>query len=633
MDTLSSIDKMVFDPYMSSSLVKEEQPNSMKNEDTISDDNDLLGLDAPPIQNNVTEQSKEQNIMDDINMLAAELTQGALELEQRKAMKLNDAYMALEQMRIANLEIELGHSIDHRRCVQCIRKPLDKRRITPYKLLEVSVKSHKPCLMCGSPTCSVHKDQVFRKSKVAICGECSPLFSLDFVLECIKMKNNADPEEVEKLKRHQIKHMFDVYDRVLLMLEYCTQFIDEVADQLENRSKKEDKIGATSNTAGVLSGISGVAAAACFVTPLGPPLLIASLLFGASAQMTSSGTKLVNYHSSPSKLAFKIISLYNLAKSILGVTIVLRDALLKDHVDLEKYVENMIKETEEQILEMETGYEKYDDENTTADFDDYDSDEDTACPTPKKNIGSKTTPRTPLEKIGKKEKALSPTGLALSSEGRLTEEDLINIDTPQDKSTNVDTQADAVKRDGVPLRKSSKTAELVGDDHFMERKDSNMGKLARFYSRSSLAGSSLISAAAVTVVAGAALSLFHVAFEANNLAATIKRIQAGSPSKRAQVLRMIKEDVKNLPETNVIIAEWEKYLDVMKERLHHQSRSEDEELESDVEEEPDQQHLDETKEPEDEKLESDGYDEPDQQPLDGIKEPIHTEESTGDDLD
>jgi hypothetical protein len=264
---------MDFDPYMSSSLVKEEQPNA--NNTSINNENDLLGLDCPV--SSTTMKSKEQSIMDDINLLAAELTRGALELEQQKAMKLNDAYMALEKMRIANLEIELGRSIDHRRCVQCIRTPLNKRRITPYKLLEVSVKSHKPCLMCGSPTCSVHKDQVFRKSKVAICGECSPLFSLDFVLECIKIKNNADPEEVEKLKRHQIKHMFDVYDRVLLMLEYCTQFIDEVADHLENRSKKEDKIGATSNTAGVLSGISGVAAAACFVTPLGPPLLIASV--------------------------------------------------------------------------------------------------------------------------------------------------------------------------------------------------------------------------------------------------------------------------------------------------------------------------------------------------------------------
>lgn len=327
--------------------------------------------------------------------------------------------------------------------------------------------------------------------------------------------------------------------------------------------------------------------------------------------MTSSGTKLVNYHSSPSKLAFKIISLYNLAKSILGVTIVLRDALLKDHIDLEKYVENMIKETEEQILEMETGYEKYDDEHSSAELDDdYESDEDTACPTPTKSISRSTAPQTPQVTLDEQTQAISPAGLALGSEGRLTEADLININQPQDNTTTSNKAEDYVKRDGAPLRKSSKTVELVGNDHFMERKDSNMGKLARFYSRSSLAGSSLISAAAVTVVAGAALSLFHVAFEANNLAATIKRIQAGSPSKRAQVLRMIKDDVKNLPETKVIIAEWEKYLDVMKERLYHQNMTVDEELTA-----------------------SGAEDESDQLPLGDMKESTHTEESIGDDLD
>jgi hypothetical protein len=329
--------------------------------------------------------------------------------------------------------------------------------------------------------------------------------------------------------------------------------------------------------------------------------------------MTSSGTKLVNYHSSPSKLAFKIISLYNLAKSILGVTIVLRDALLKDHIDLEKYVENMIKETEEQILEMETGYEKYDDEHLSAELDDDnddESDEDTACPTPTKSISRSTAPQTPRMTVEDQKQAISPAGLALGSEGRLTEEDLINMNPPQDSTATSNKAEDYVKRDGAPLRKSSKTVELVGNDHFMERKDSNMGKLARFYSRSSLAGSSLISAAAVTVVAGAALSLFHVAFEANNLAATIKRIQAGSPSKRAQVLRMIKDDVKNLPETKVIIAEWEKYLDVMKERLYNQNRTADEELTA-----------------------SDGEEEIDQLSLGEMKESKHTEESIGDDLD
>ena len=113
--------------------------------------------------------------------------------------------------------------------------------------------------------------------------------------------------------------------------------------------------------------------------------------------------------------------------------------------------------------------------------------------------------------------------------------------------------------------KQEQIEELKKTNHFMERED-KVGSLARFYSRSSLAGSSLVSAAAVTMMAGAALSVVHFAFEANNLAATIKRIQAGSPSKRAQALRLIKEDIKNLPGTNVIVGEWDKYLAVLAER-------------------------------------------------------------------
>jgi hypothetical protein len=81
-----------------------------------------------------------------------------------------------------------------------------------------------------------------------------------------------------------------------------------------------------------------------------------------------------------------------------------------------------------------------------------------------------------------------------------------------------------------------------------------------------LAGTSLAGATFTMMAAGACLSLVTFAFEANNLATTIKRIQAGSPSKRAQALRMIKEDVINLPNTNVIVEEWQKYLEVLRER-------------------------------------------------------------------
>jgi len=136
------------------------------------------------------------------------------------------------------------------------------------------------------------------------------------------------------------------------------------------------------------------------------------------------------------------------------------------------------------------------------------------------------------------------------------------------QSTSSDSTSTIGSKDPTSPSKQDKQSQIEGlkqTHHFMERSD-KAGKLARFYSRSSLAGSSLVSAAAVTVMAGAALSVVHVAFEANNLAATIKRIQAGSPSKRATVLRMIKDDIKNLPSTQVLVDEWDKYFEVLVER-------------------------------------------------------------------
>ncbi len=655
--------------------------------------------------------------------LASELTQGALELEAAKSMKLNDAFLSLDKMRMANLEIEFGHAIDHKKCVQCLRSlPPHKRplsitsRVTPLKILKapitsISRKKRKPCLLCGNPTCPSHVDKSFAKSKVIICVRCAPLFSLDFIIECVSHKHDmSDPSRAQR-QRQQIKHMIDVYDRVMLMLEYAAQYIDEIALKLEQMTKKEDRIGLGCNTSGVASGVAGVAAAACFVTPAGPPLLIASLLFSGASQMTSQGNKMVNYYSTPNKIAFKIISLYNLCKSVLTVTTVLRDALLKDHIDLEKYVENMIKETEEAALEMKTGFELDEDEEGDEDEDEYYNDEDendhaTVTSTvmdddtvlddgignPISSIGMKhesddddeeswssftsattsptksgdvtafsdmsmsvvsemptTATATALEKIDESKEFQNTTattsldgggmGFANSSDDdseldgasgiMIGDGDTSGADGDGDggvngnvngnangNGTHTQQQQDAKPIDtilantlksgivmaapvaiaatptspassssastsptksaagdaptGTALRKRSPSKqeqidELKKANHFLERED-NVGSLARFYSRSSLAGSSLMSAAAVTMMAGAALSAVHFAFEANNLAATIKRIQAGSPSKRAKVLRLIKQDVKNLPRTHVIVEEWDKYLEVLMDR-------------------------------------------------------------------
>lgn len=587
------------------------------------------------------QQEEEQAQDNAILSLATELSQGQT---AARSMQLDEAFQSLETMRKANLEIEFGRAVDCRKCVQCLRKSLTaKRPRTPSQyyqrmLQRPSLKKPKPCLMCGSPTCVQHADKAFKKSKVIICTECSPLFSLDFVIQCVAYKHDTEDPDAAHKQRHQIKHMIDVYDRVRLLLEYTAQFIDEIADTLEKMSKKEDKIGLGCNTSGVASGVAGVAAAACFVTPAGPPLLIASLLFSGASQLTSTGSKMVNYYSTPNRIAFKIISLYNVCKSVLTVTTVLRDALLKDHINLEKYVENMIKETEEAVLEMKTGFEEEeegssDDEDKVEEEEEVDdnffddssiSSANSANPSIRSGVGNAffdNNSETPLDKIDESESwiEVNDTNSKLSqmgSPGSLDgydfengsspttervpqhESRVVSVDTamvqtsPQsssetapvvapktglfsswkrtstlsDSSNKDEEAADAEKNaQKTSPSKKERIEKIKETNHFMERED-GVGKLARFYSRSSLAGSSLVSATVTMMAAGAALSLVHFAFEANNLAATIKRIQAGSPSKRAQALRIIKDDVKNLPDTKLIAEEWDKYLEVLVQR-------------------------------------------------------------------
>jgi len=602
---------------------------------------DLLGLDAPmaPQSSYDPFANGSANAHDDgIMNLASELTQGAIALETAESMKMNDAFSALEKMRKANLEIEFGHAIDTKKCVQCIRMlPPHKRPLTPspFRILQQpKFKKPKPCLMCGCPTCSKHSAEAFRKSKVIICHECSPLFSLDFVVECVSHKHNTDDPDAALKQRHQIKHMIDVYDRVRLLLEYSSQFIDEIADTLEKMTKKEDRVGLGCNSSGVASGIAGVCAAACFVTPAGPPLLIASLLFSGASQMTSQSNKMVNYYSTPSKIAFKIISLYNVCKSVLTVTTVLRDALMMDHINLENYVESMIKETEEAVLEMKTGFE---DEalsmGETAGFEDDEylsDDESLASASSTGNSSARTGLATayseniesPLGKIDesdeledqdRSDEILSPGFSNLFSntnaddasasvevpkapqdrgfEEKPVESIMVNpgesaiIMANPGKSAVIMASPTSIKSlprtphklkqmpDGSLVRteekgspsKKEQIEKLKENNQYTER-DDKIGALARFYSRGSLAGTSLAGATFTMMAAGACLSLVTFAFEANNLATTIKRIQAGSPSKRAQALRMIKEDVINLPNTNVIVEEWQKYLEVLRER-------------------------------------------------------------------
>ena len=452
--------------------------------------------------------------------------------------------------------------------------------------------------------------------------------------------------------------MVDVYDRVHLMLTYSAQFIDEIATKLETNTKREDQVGLSSNSIGIASGLAGIAAAAAVVTPAGPPLIIASLLFGATAQASSSGSKLVNYYSAPNKIALKIISYYNLLKSILVVTNVLKDALLEGDINVEQYVSRVVKAHDEAMVQMSQFQEEEEvDENdnkdnnmssqsqswdkvddltqmaqgnspTTAfqkgeiDFeDDWETDDDDSTIMSVKSKSSQMNGNQPLQGIkedddddddgfGEFQEAdsadansvsqlPSPSSqLSVSSTSTSTStrkgffsmgskkrnKNNNNNNSRNNNSTNTNTNnknnttsatasptTEALPYSNPDNSNENKTKKISETD-LMERKDT-AGKIARFYSRTSLAGSSLVGAASVTIFAGAALSVAHVAFEANNFATTIKRLQAGSPSRRALLLRNIKDDIKNLPQTSFIAEEWDKYLAMLDERRRNAKRN------------------------------------------------------------
>jgi hypothetical protein len=110
----------------------------------------------------------------------------------------------------------------------------------------------------------------------------------------------------------QVEHLVDLYDRALLLLQYSSQFMLQVALSL---------------------GVLGVAAACTILTPAGPPLLIASLVFGGSATAVQTGSEAMKYFSEPNKLADRILALKGMVQAILSTTRSMRETTLLPYLD------------------------------------------------------------------------------------------------------------------------------------------------------------------------------------------------------------------------------------------------------------------------------------------------------------
>lgn len=496
-----------------------------------------------------------------------------------KTMALNEAYEAMEQMRQANLEIEFGRSVDPSFCVHSLRdKPETLTRKSRITGKPIARRTKKTCLLCGTPTCSKYASKIFADNyNIRICVLCAPLFTLDFVVDSATVSEDENPEDASKRQREKINHMVDTYDRVILLLKYSAQYIEEISITLEATSKRNDKIGLGTNTSGIMSGIAGVAGALTILTPAGPPLLIASLLFGGSAQASHAGTRAVNYFSSANKLAARIIAYYQLARSVLGVTCVLRDALLKDRIDLSQYLENVITQ-DENAFDLTYGY------SNSKSFDDDDSIlglESVSSPTKSKDAntdgkGTDSEEKKSEDGSGDEEVEEDDDATAyfvISQPGAVDESDTGSISSPKASISpkSVTTPKSAGKEKASSPSKKTKALPPPREDADPTQAVSTKHGTAKFFSRAGVTSSSLAGVASFTYLAGFTLSALHVAFEAKNMTDTIRRLQAGSPCKRAETLRLIKQDIEQLPETGVISQEWEKYLKIVKEKREKSS--------------------------------------------------------------
>jgi hypothetical protein len=157
-------------------------------------------------------------------------------------------------------------------------------------------------------------------------------------------------------RKQHIDHLVNVYDRILLLLRYSDQYIPQVSRQLEKSTVVQNKVGIGSSSAGIVSGVLGMAAAATILTPAGPPLLIASLLFGGTATTIQTGTEVKNYFSDSNQLADRVLALHGMLKSILKVTSTLRDALLRDYLRTDGVDDSLLKQHDHEIdLEKHKG--------------------------------------------------------------------------------------------------------------------------------------------------------------------------------------------------------------------------------------------------------------------------------------
>ena len=258
----------------------------------------------------------------------------------------------LEHMRRANLVLEFGPKVDLRACVFCLREerrnaalqqlqrrkqkqPTRNPRLPPRIKKLLPKPRLKQCLICHSPVCRNHWDRDFvAQQNVILCQDCAPLFDLDNLVDCMNMPDSAnnDLHSDAILSQKQEQHMRQLlvlYDRALLALRHSSQsFDDNARRRIAKTNWHREGMGIGSSVSNIASGLTGMAATAVFMTPVGPWLLLTSLALGGFATAVGSGSFLVSRFCPDTLQAEQTIALASMVDSLLEATSILRHARL-----------------------------------------------------------------------------------------------------------------------------------------------------------------------------------------------------------------------------------------------------------------------------------------------------------------
>jgi len=400
------------------------------------------------------------------------------------------------------------------------------------------------------------------------------------------------PDTTTEERHRYVERMIDAYDRALLLLQYScqSQVLDVLLEDLEDTKHKHNRVNLGSSGIGLLSGLTGMGAVAAqaaaavtalsVLTPAGPPLLIASIIMGGTAAVTTTGTEAYNHFSQANQMANRIISLHMLVINLLLMV----QQLQGDYDDdadtanettstatmmTKQQTSSSLSFGREETADMTESEDEYDEtylNETTATSDSgigMDDDimlQDEIASWNESKVNTSQTGAYSLEDIDDDANDAHEVVFASVVE----ESDLKDDSGPKstdfhadngndDDEKNTDIQSEIPKKHSAMVRGAMPLAPLADDAILgMFQLVSRSGSSGNARVVLSRATTNAMKVAQFATIACGALCAATIVMETRNMFSTLKSLKAGSPCEKAQQLRNIRDQLEALPETNTV---------------------------------------------------------------------------------